>query len=295
MHFAWERLAAGVHRCRLPFCDVTIGLVCGRDGALLVDTGTTLREAAAVDADARRIAGRPVTHVVLTHKHFDHVLGAPAFADAEVYCAPAVADYLSSAAGEIRTQALSYGADPAEIDHAVAAIRRPRHTVHDAVVDLGNRAVTIAHLGAGHTTSDLVVIARPAEPGEAGHHRSNPVVIARPAEPGEAGHHRSNPVVIARPAEPGEAGHHRSNPVVMAPGADPTDGRVVVFTGDLVEESADPFIDADSDVAAWPATLSRVLAAGGPRAIYVPGHGRAVDAGFVRSQRDWLSARGPRP
>lgn len=257
MHFAWERLAAGVHRCRLPFCDVTIGLVCGRDGALLVDTGTTLREAAAIDADARRIAGRPVTHVVLTHKHFDHVLGAPAFADAEVYCAPAVADYLSSAAGEIRTQALSYGADPAEIDHAVAAIRRPRHTVHDAVVDLGNRAVTIAHLGAGHTTSDIVV--------------------------------------IARPAEPGEAGHHRSNPVVMAPGADPTDGRAVVFTGDLVEESADPFIDADSDVAAWPATLSRVLAAGGPRAIYVPGHGRAVDAGFVRRQRDWLSARGPRP
>ncbi|MCV7381363.1 MBL fold metallo-hydrolase [Mycobacterium alsense] len=238
MHFAWERLAAGVHRCRLPFCDVTIGLVCGRDGALLVDTGTTLREATAIDADARRIAGRPVTHVVLTHKHFDHVLGAPAFADADVYCAPAVADYLSSAPGEIRTQALSYGADPAEIDHAVAAIRRPRHTVHDAVVDLGDRAVTIAHLGAGHTTSDLVV---------------------------------------------------------MAPGADPADGRVVVFTGDLVEESADPFIDADSDVAAWPATLSRVLAAGGPRAIYVPGHGRAVDAGFVRRQRDWLSARGPRP
>lgn len=265
MHFAWERLAAGVHRCRLPFCDVTIGLVCGRAGALLVDTGTTLREAAAIDADVRRIAGRSVTHVVLTHKHFDHVLGSSAFTDAEVYCAPAVADYLSSATDEIRADALSYGADPAEVDRAIAAIRPPAHAVHDAVVDLGDRAVTIAHLGAGHTTSDLVVIASAAEP------------------------------ALGVPPRSWGTGRRQSDPVVTAPGIDGVDGRMVVFTGDLVEESADPFIDADSDVAAWPATLDRVLAAGGPRAIYVPGHGKTVDAGFVRRQRAWLSARGPQP
>ncbi|MGZ4563619.1 MAG: MBL fold metallo-hydrolase, partial [Mycobacterium sp.] len=33
MHFAWERLTPSVHRCRLAFCDVTIGLVRGRTGA----------------------------------------------------------------------------------------------------------------------------------------------------------------------------------------------------------------------------------------------------------------------
>ncbi|HTY34062.1 MBL fold metallo-hydrolase [Mycobacterium sp.] len=236
MHFAWERLTAGVHRCRLPFCDVTIGLVCGRAGALLVDTGTTLVEAAAVDADVRRIAGRPVTHVVLTHKHFDHVLGSSAFAHAEVYCAPEVVEYLSSATDRVRADALSYGADPTEIDRAIAALRPPQHGIYDAVIDLGDRAATVAHPGRGHTTSDLVV---------------------------------------------------------MAPGGD--GGPVVVFTGDLVEESGDPAIDADSDVAAWPATLDRVLAMGGPHAIYVPGHGKAVDADFIGRQRDWLSAyRGPR-
>ena len=52
---------------------------------------------------------------------------------------------------------------------------------------------------------------------------------------------------------------------------DDEDGRVVVFTGDLVEESADPALDADSDVAAWPATLDRVLAAGGTDAHLRPG------------------------
>ncbi len=235
VHFAWEQLTAGVHRCRLPVCDVTIGLVCGRGGTVLVDAGTTLVEAAAIDADVRRIAGRPVTHVVLTHKHFDHVLGSSVFADADVYCAPEVVDYLSTATDQLRADALGNGADAFEIDRAIAALRPPQHAIYDAVIDLGDRTATVAHPGRGHTTSDLVVVA-----------------------------------------------------------SDDGDGRVVVFTGDLVEESADPAIDADSELAAWPATLDRVLAIGGPQAIYVPGHGTTVDAEFIRRQRDWLKARGRR-
>jgi glyoxylase-like metal-dependent hydrolase (beta-lactamase superfamily II) len=233
VHFAWEHLTRSVHRCRLSFCDVTIGLVRGRTGALLVDTGTTLVEAAGIDADVRQLAGRSISHVVLTHKHFDHVLGSSMFAEAEIYCAPEVVEYLSSATNHIRDDALRYGADGAEIDRAIAALRPPHHGIYDVVVDLGDRRVTIAYLGRGHTTSDLVVI---------------------------------------------------------APGAD-DDGRVVVFTGDLVEESADPEIDTDSDVAAWPTTLDRLLAIGGPDAIYVPGHGKIVDAEFIRRQRNWLKKR----
>lgn len=233
MHFAWERLTGSVYRCRLPFCDVTIGLVRGSTGALLVDTGTTLTEAAAIDADVRLLAGRPVSHIVLTHKHFDHVLGSSVFTGADVYCAPEVAEYLSSATGQLRDDALRCSADIAEIDRAIAALRPPQHGINDAVIDLGGRTVTITHLGRGHTRSDLVVV---------------------------------------------------------VPGAD-DDDQVVVFTGDLVEESADPAIDADSDVAAWPATLDRILAVGGAQALYVPGHGNVVDAEFIRRQRDWLSRR----
>ncbi|OJZ74092.1 MBL fold metallo-hydrolase [Mycobacterium paraffinicum] len=234
MHFAWERLTPTVHRCRLAFCDVTVGLVGGRTGALLVDTGTTLVDADAIAADARRLAGRPVTHVVLTHQHFDHVLGSSTFGEAEILCAPEVVEYLLSDAGHLRSEAMSYGADPAEVDRAIAALKPPQRGVYDAVVDLGDRTVTVTHPGRGHTTADLVVI---------------------------------------------------------APGADGEGDPVVVFTGDLVEESADPDIDADSDLAAWPSTLDRVLAIGGAEAIYVPGHGRVVDGGFVRRQRDWLARR----
>jgi glyoxylase-like metal-dependent hydrolase (beta-lactamase superfamily II) len=232
VHFHWEQLTDGVHRCRLLFLDVTVGLVQGRTGAMLVDTGTTITEAEAIDADVRRITGCRVTHVVLTHKHFDHVLGSSVFAEAETYCAPEVVGYLSSATDQLRDDALRYGAEADEIDRAIAALRPPQHAINNAVVDLGNRKVTIAHLGGGHTTSDLIVVV---------------------------------------PSDDG--------------------GRVVVFSGDLIEESGDPAIDADSDRAAWPATLDRLLAIGGPDAIYVPGHGSVVDADFVRRQRDWLSSR----
>jgi glyoxylase-like metal-dependent hydrolase (beta-lactamase superfamily II) len=235
VHFDWERLTDSVHRCRLPFLDVTVGLVQGRTGTLLVDTGTTVTEAQAIDADVRQLAGRGVTHVVLTHKHFDHVLGSSVFAESETYCAPDVIEYLSSATDQLRDDALGYGADPDEIDRAIAVLRPPQHAIDNAVVDLGNRQVTIAHLGRGHTDADLVVVV------------------------------------------PGDDGD-----------------RVVIFTGDLVEESGDPAIDADSDVAAWPTTLDRLLAVGGPDAIYVPGHGGVVDAEFVRQQRDWLRRRRPK-
>jgi len=232
VHFDWEQLTDGVHRCRLPFLDVTVGLVQGRTGALLIDTGTTLNEAQAIDDDARQIAGCDVTHVVLTHKHFDHVLGSGEFAYAQIYCAPSVVDYLTTGASQLRDDALYYGADADEIDRAIAALRPPQHAVNDAVVDLGNRQLTIAHLGRGHTDADLVVVVS------------------------------------------GDDG-----------------GQLVVFSGDLIEESGDPAIDADSDVAAWPDTLDGLLAVGGPDAAYVPGHGNVVDAAFVRRQRDWLSSR----
>ena len=62
----------------------------------------------------------------------------------------------------------------------------------------------------------------------------------------------------------------------------------MVFCGDLVEESGDPSVDADSDLLAWPATLQRVLEACGEDAVFVPGHGAVADAAFIRRQREWL-------
>ena len=59
----------------------------------------------------------------------------------------------------------------------------------------------------------------------------------------------------------------------------------VVFAGDLVEQGAPPDL-AEADLAAWPATLTALLALG--RQVVVPGHGDPVDAAFVAEQRDRL-------
>ena len=227
MNFSWEPLAEAVFRTRLPFLDVTVGLVAGDDGVVLIDAGSTLTEADAIRDDVGELVNHRVTAIVLTHHHFDHVLGFPAFEGAEVYCAPAVAEMVTHGADHLRADAVRHGAAPAEIDRALAAIRAPDHEITSAVLDLGGCSIAISHPGRGHTDHDLIAVC------------------------------------------------HR-------------DGRTVVFCGDLVEESGDPCIDSDSDPTAWPSTLDTVLAHGGAAALYVPGHGAAVDADFVRAQRRWL-------
>lgn len=229
MNFTWERLADNVFRCRLPFLDVTIGLVVGHQGALLIDTGTTIAEAQAVAHDVDELAASTVTHVVLTHNHFDHVLGSSVF-DAAIYCAPEVVATITARTDTLRADAIRHGAAEADVNRAIAALRTPQHQSRSSVIDLGGRTVSISHPGRGHTDHDLIAVVDGSEP-------------------------------------------------------------TVVFCGDLVEESGDPCMDADSDLQAWPATLDRVLQAGGENAVYVPGHGAVVDARFIRNQREWLARR----
>jgi glyoxylase-like metal-dependent hydrolase (beta-lactamase superfamily II) len=163
VNFVWERLGDGVHRCRLPFLDVTVGLVHGATGTLLIDTGTTLTEANAVKADVAEITGSTVSHIVLTHNHFDHILGSAAFTGAAVYCAPDVAATIADRTEHLRADAVRYGADPDEVADAVSALRVPENAVHRADLDLGGRTVAVSHPGPGHTRHDLIVVVADAE------------------------------------------------------------------------------------------------------------------------------------
>ncbi len=230
VHYRWEALAGGVHRCRLPFLDVSVGLVLGPDAVLLIDCGTTLSEAQRLADDIGELAGRPVSDIVLTHHHFDHILGSAGFPDARLHGAAPVTAALTSGVDAVREHALGYGAEPDEVDRTIARVRAPDHVVSNTVISLGDREVRVVHPGRGHTDHDLAVIVPPRNPGEP----------------------------------------------------------PVVFCGDLIEESADPAVDAGSDLAAWPVTVDRLLTLGGPTAVYVPGHGAVVDADFVVEQRDWL-------
>ncbi|MGW3359626.1 MBL fold metallo-hydrolase [Streptomyces bungoensis] len=161
----WERLAAGVGRCRLPGWDCTAGLVVGDGTALTVDAGASLAEGARVREAAQRLAGRRVTHLALTHPHFDHVLGAPAFAGAEVYAAVGVDAVFAHEREGLRLDAVRHGLPAAEADEAADALVPPRHLVSgEWTLDLGGgRQALLANVGPGHTAHDLVVLV-PGDP-----------------------------------------------------------------------------------------------------------------------------------
>ncbi|OIJ64709.1 MBL fold metallo-hydrolase [Streptomyces mangrovisoli] len=156
----WERVASGVGRRRLPRWDCTAGLVVGRGAALVVDAGSGLGEGARLRAQAEALAHHRVTHLALTHPHFDHVLGAPAFAGAEVFGAVGVGAVFAHEAGELRADAIRCGLEAAAADEALDVLTAPRHEVSgEWTLDLGGGVqVLIANVGPGHTAHDLAVL-----------------------------------------------------------------------------------------------------------------------------------------
>ncbi|MEU1439154.1 MBL fold metallo-hydrolase [Streptomyces sp. NPDC005786] len=156
----WERLGHGVGRRRLPVWDATVALVAGTDGVLLCDTGSSLREAVEVRRQAQSLLGTRVTHVALSHPHFDHVLGTAAFAGAQVYGAAGLADLLRGGADEMYADAVRQGLPEHDAAEAADVLVAPRHEVCGAwTLDLGGgREVLLVNAGPGHSGHDLAVL-----------------------------------------------------------------------------------------------------------------------------------------
>ncbi|MFC4503308.1 MULTISPECIES: MBL fold metallo-hydrolase [Streptomyces] len=151
----WERVADGVGRVRLPGWDCTVGLAVGADAVLMVDAGSSPAEGARLRAQAEELSGGRVTHLALTHAHFDHVFGAAAFPEAVILGA---AGLESVSTAELRADAVRNGLP--EATAAEAALVRPHRLVPgEWPLDLGGgRQVRLANVGPGHTAHDLAVL-----------------------------------------------------------------------------------------------------------------------------------------
>jgi glyoxylase-like metal-dependent hydrolase (beta-lactamase superfamily II) len=135
--------------------------VAGEDSALLIDAGSSLREGARLRTEARRLlGGARVTHLALTHPHFDHVFGAAAFAGVEVFGAVGLDVVLTHDREELRADAVRNGLDPGEAAEAADILVPPRHHVSgEWTLDLGGGLqVLLANVGPGHTAHDLAVL-----------------------------------------------------------------------------------------------------------------------------------------
>ena len=115
---------------------VNVGVVVGSSGALLVDTGSSPDQGRAIRAAAEGVTGGvPLTHVVVTHAHDDHVGGLAAFGD------------LVTLGHEHLGRACAEGTPAVSRAFAMAS-----------AVNLGDCHVELAHFGRGHTDHDVVAV-----------------------------------------------------------------------------------------------------------------------------------------
>ncbi|WP_338676612.1 MBL fold metallo-hydrolase [Streptomyces sp. SCSIO 30461] len=160
--FGWERIGAGAGRRRLPVWDATAAVVAGDDAVLLYDTGSSLREGGELRTQIESLlGGRRVTHIALSHPHFDHVFGTAAFSGARVYGAVGLDQLMGTAHQRegLREDAVRQGVTPDDAAEAADALVAPRHVVSgEWTLDLGGRQVLLANVGPGHSGHDLVVL-----------------------------------------------------------------------------------------------------------------------------------------
>lgn len=67
-----------------PLLRPWIGVVATSEGTVLIDSGNGTRQAHDIQAALEQIGAPPVSHILLTHHHWDHVFGSYAFPDAYI-------------------------------------------------------------------------------------------------------------------------------------------------------------------------------------------------------------------
>lgn len=163
---AFREVAPGVlvHRGEIAEPDrgnggdvANIGLVIGARSVAVIDTGSARWMGEAIWRAIRARTDLPVSHLILTHMHPDHVFGATVLAEAgaevagHAGLARALADrqanYLESMAALIGPGRL-LGTAPPRIDIAVEDRAR---------IDLGGRVLELRAWPAAHTGTDLTV------------------------------------------------------------------------------------------------------------------------------------------
>ncbi|KQO99546.1 MBL fold metallo-hydrolase [Leifsonia sp. Leaf264] len=155
----WNEIADGLLVARYEPLDISVTVVRGSNGLLLVDTRCNPREAAEVAADVAALGIGDIRWVVDTHAHYDHTFGNQVFAEAATIIGHSgIPAHFAEFEGP---RLAAWAADPAaapQYDWTDVVLTPPHVLVVDEhLLDLGDRTVRIIALGAGHTDTDVVV------------------------------------------------------------------------------------------------------------------------------------------
>lgn len=154
----WTEVADGCFVARHEHLDVNTTVVVGAESALLVDTRASLAQGRELAALVRALTPLPISCVINTHAHFDHLFGNGAFPGVPLVAHDTVPAALPAHHTHVRAL---YEADPADPhrDEVLGTEPVPPDTTFSSVwaTDLGDRLVEVAFLGRGHTDGDVVV------------------------------------------------------------------------------------------------------------------------------------------
>lgn len=140
-----KEIAPGVFVKRHEELDLNLGLVVGAAESLVIDTGLNGDFA----RDVREVTDLP-WRVLLTHNHWDHVLGTSAFLPCEVWAHDNCQIDPTILEGDAKNYPGLFDPD--------AELVPPTHTFAAKVdFDLGGRTVELRHFGPAHTGHDVVV------------------------------------------------------------------------------------------------------------------------------------------
>jgi glyoxylase-like metal-dependent hydrolase (beta-lactamase superfamily II) len=160
---SWSRIAPGVHQRRGGAFDLSVVVVEGDDGLLVVDSGADPDEAEEILAEIHDRFDAPVIGLVNTHAHFDHTFGNQVFGpgsatDAAIHGHVAIAEHFARYEGpRLAAWRADRTREPARRWESVELVA-PTHPVASRTrLDLGGRAVELRPQPEAHTDTDLVL------------------------------------------------------------------------------------------------------------------------------------------
>ena len=145
---SWHEVGDRVYVRRHTSYDLNVGLIVGAGACLVIDTRESRLAGMELAGAIRKITAAPWT-VVNTHAHFDHYFGNAAFPAAPIWALDVCRDRIVASGP---SQLATFGDGETSLVPPTDTFAAPSHEL-----DIGGRAVTLRHLGRGHTDNDVVV------------------------------------------------------------------------------------------------------------------------------------------
>ena len=134
------------------------GFIVTAQGVVVVDALGSPQLAQRLLGEIRKVTAQPVTHVIVTHYHADHIYGLQTFkaAGARIIAHSAAREYLNSETARLRLQASRQELAP-WIDSDTHLVEADEWLDADKELSIGAVRLVLKHVGPSHTPEDMVV------------------------------------------------------------------------------------------------------------------------------------------